>query len=35
MKKFNMILDILLATILSVVYVFLSVKGLFEKIGST
>lgn len=30
MKKLNIILAILLASILSVVYVFLSVKGLFE-----
>ena len=30
MKKFNIILAILLASILSVVYVFLSVKGQFE-----
>lgn len=30
MKKFNIILAILLASILSIVYVFLSVKGQFE-----
>jgi protein-S-isoprenylcysteine O-methyltransferase Ste14 len=31
MKKLNIILAILLASILSIVYVFLSVKGLFEE----